>query len=532
MTAPHAASVKETQALRVIPSGAYAAAIFDLDGVLTRTARAHAAAWKRLFDDYLEERGRAEGRDYAPFDIDDDYRAYVDGLPRYDGVRAFLEARGIELPEGDPGDPPEADTVRGLGNRKNALFLERLHAGGVEVYEDAVDFLRRVRAAGIATAVVSSSRNCGEVIRVAGIAGLLDARVDGNDLGAGLAGKPAPDMFVEAARRLGSAAPCAMMFEDAAAGVRAGRAGGLGLVIGVDRAGAPGGLAAEGADWVIDDFSRLRLDGEPGDWPADALLLPSALSRVEALGYWADRRPIAVFLDYDGTLTPIVERPEDALLAPATRAAVETLAARCLVAVVSGRDLDDVRALVGIDTLYYAGSHGFDIEGPDVRRAHPAAEGQVDELAAAAAALERGLAGIAGAQVERKRFAVAVHDRRVAEAERARVAEAVGAVAAEHPQLRRTGGKRVHELRPGVDWDKGRAIRWLLEALCPGEPPLALYLGDDETDEDAFAALRSDGVPVLVAEAPRATRARYRLSDPDAVRRFLSELAGMLGDGR
>jgi beta-phosphoglucomutase family hydrolase len=234
------------------------ACLFDLDGVLTKTAKLHAQAWKQMFDDYLRDRARSHGEPYAPFDIDHDYKEYVDGMPRYDGVRSFLASRGITMPAGDPADAPSVETVAGLGNRKNELVLELIEKRGVETYPGAVDLVRAVRDRGLATAVVSSSANCRAVLRAAGIEALFDVRVDGLTLSRlHLRGKPAPDAFLAAARELGVEPTRAAVFEDAPAGVAAGHAGGFGFVVGVDRVGRPEELRAEGADVVLSSLADL-----------------------------------------------------------------------------------------------------------------------------------------------------------------------------------------------------------------------------------------------------------------------------------
>lgn len=235
-------------------------------------------------------------------------------------------------------------------------------------------------------------------------------------------------------------------------------------------------------------------------------------------------RGLAVFLDYDGTLTPIVERPEDAVLSDATRGVLRKLALRHTVAIVSGRDLADVRARVGLEGLHYAGSHGFDIAGPRGSHAHAAALGAAPHLAAAADEVERDSAGLAGVQVERKRFAVAVHFRRARPSDAQALEAAVDRALARHPGLRKTGGKMIFELRPDVDWDKGRAVLWLIEELKL-QDALPVYLGDDLTDEDAFRALAGRGIGIAVLDAPRATAARHVLPDTDAAREFLRQLA-------
>jgi beta-phosphoglucomutase family hydrolase len=242
------------------------ACLFDLDGVLTKTAAVHAAAWKEMFDDFLRSPAAAaaggKGDDLRPFDIHDDYDDYVDGKPRLDGVRDFLASRHIRLPEGDRHDPPSADTVNGLGSRKNDLVLERIHDRGVEVYPGSVDYVTAVRDAGLSTAVVSSSANCRDVLVAAGILDLFDDRVDGVVADEEhLKGKPAPDTFLAAARRLGVEPAGAAVFEDALAGVAAGRAGRFGYVVGVDRVGQADALAAHGADRVVSDLSELAAPG-------------------------------------------------------------------------------------------------------------------------------------------------------------------------------------------------------------------------------------------------------------------------------
>lgn len=243
----------------------YRAVLFDLDGVLTATAKIHAICWKRMFDAFLKRRAAMENASFEPFDSVRDYHEYVDGKLRYDGVRSFLSSRGIELPEGSPDDPPEAETICGLGNRKDAMVGEILASERVDVFEGSVALLRWLRDHGIATAVVSASKNCPAVLRAAGIDDLFDERIDGHVAAElGLPGKPAPDTYLTAAERLGVAPPEAVVVEDAISGIEAGRAGGFGLVIGVDRHGDAERLAEAGADLVVEDLGVLvpSEDGE------------------------------------------------------------------------------------------------------------------------------------------------------------------------------------------------------------------------------------------------------------------------------
>jgi beta-phosphoglucomutase family hydrolase len=239
-----------------IPRG-ITACLFDLDGVLTQTARLHAAAWKEMFDDVLRERANETGEPFVPF-AGADYDAYIDGKLRYDGVRSFLASRGIELPEGAPDDPPTANTVHGLGNRKNELVLALIRERGVDVYEGSIRYVRAARDAGLRRAVVSASANTREVLESAGIADLFEVRIDGVVAAERqLRGKPAPDTFLAAARELEVEASAAAVFEDALAGVAAGRAGRFGFVVGVDRVGQATALREHGADIVVSDLADL-----------------------------------------------------------------------------------------------------------------------------------------------------------------------------------------------------------------------------------------------------------------------------------
>jgi beta-phosphoglucomutase family hydrolase len=234
------------------------ACLFDLDGVLTRTAAIHATAWKDVFDEFLRERSAQLGVELEPFDIEHDYSEFVDGKQRNDGVRSFLAARDIVLPEGSADDPPAAETVAGIGNRKNERAVALIRVASELAYEGSLRFVDAVREAGLATAVVSASANCREVLEVAGIAGLFDAKVDAVSAQRDhLRGKPAPDTFLAAARLLGISPGEAAVFEDSLAGVEAGRAGRFGLVVGVDRVGHREALRARGADIVVGDLVEL-----------------------------------------------------------------------------------------------------------------------------------------------------------------------------------------------------------------------------------------------------------------------------------
>jgi alpha,alpha-trehalase len=244
----------------VIDLAAFDAFLFDLDGVITRTATLHASAWKKLFDDYLAAHAARAGATFVPFDVTVDYRAYVDGKPSHAGVRDFLAARGVRLRDGTPQDDPSAETVHGLGKRKNRYFLNQLEQHGVNVYQSAIALAREARAVGVKTAVVSSSRSTPAILRVARLTDLFEVRVDGLEaLRMALPGKPHPATFLEAARRLGVPPARGVVFEDARAGVEAGRRGGFGLVVGVGTGDHAEQLRQDGAHVVVADLGTIRL---------------------------------------------------------------------------------------------------------------------------------------------------------------------------------------------------------------------------------------------------------------------------------
>jgi beta-phosphoglucomutase family hydrolase len=234
------------------------AVLFDLDGVITDTAKLHASCWKQAFDEFLKKRAEKTGEDFQPFDLKADYEDYVDGKPRYDGVQSFLESRGIQLPHGDPDDPPDKETVCGLGNRKDDLFNQALKSEGVEVFQGTVDWIHQLRQAKLKTAVVSSSKHCQAIIETCRLTDQFDARVDGkvsDELN--LKGKPAPDTYLKAAAMLGVKPSRAVVVEDALSGVEAGRNGGFGMVIGVDRKGDADALREHGATVVVGDLQEM-----------------------------------------------------------------------------------------------------------------------------------------------------------------------------------------------------------------------------------------------------------------------------------
>jgi len=506
-----------------LSSDDFDAVIFDLDGVVTDTASVHAGAWKKMFDGFLSRYANRKGVPIQPFETDPDYLLYVDGKPRLNGVRSFLGSRGIELPEGGSEDEPGTDTIHGLGRQKNATFLKQIQEHGVEVYESTVDLIRSVKKHGLKTAIISSSKSCAMILDSVNLSDLFDVRVDGVDSEMlGIPGKPAPDILIEAARQLKVKPERAVVIEDAISGVRAGRAGTFGLVIGIARTGDKKSLLESGADVAVEDLSEVCVTGDV----ETAKPLPSALDDFEGIYHQAGGKRIAVFLDYDGTLTPIVETPNQAVMQEDMRAAVIELSRHCPVGIISGRDLEDVRDKVRIDSIVYAGSHGFDIAGPSgLQVEHQVGMEFLPVLDKAEAELSRELGSIEGILVEWKKFAIAVHYRLAEPGSVERIEQIVDEVVARHPDIRKAYGKKIFELQPNTDWHKGKALLSLLGTLkLDGGNVLPFYIGDDVTDEDAFRALKGRGIGIVVWDEPYETAASYSLKNPEEVREFLLKL--------
>ncbi|MFO7890941.1 MAG: trehalose-phosphatase [bacterium] len=507
-------------------SNTFKAIILDLDGVITRTASVHARAWKQVFDEYLEKRRENGESIYQPFDIVEDYRGYVDGKPRYEGVRSFLNARGISLPEGTPDSQPGWNSICAIGNRKNEIFNEFLIKKGPEVFTDAVEKISKWKEDGFKIAVVSSSKNCKGILKSAKVEHLFDVRVDGIiSENLGLTGKPAPDIFIQASDELSITPREAVLMEDAEAGVQAGRLGEFGLVVGVAREGQKEALLENGADLAIRSFDDIDILIS-GNYVVHPSGLPSALKRMSEIKKKIGEKTFPVFLDYDGTLTPIVNKPEDAVISPRMQDILKKLAVCTPTAIVSGRDLRTVQNFIQLNELIYAGSHGFDISMPDgTHMQNEQAKTVLSELDDSEKELQHQLDAVPGAQVERKQFAVAVHYRNVSKTEVSKVKNIVEKILSDHDGLRKGEGKMVLELQPDIDWHKGKAVFWLLDKLNLNQPDVfPFYLGDDITDEDAILSIQRLGAGILVGEHGQLTAARYGLENVNETGKFLEHL--------
>lgn len=524
--------------------------IFDLDGVVTKTALVHAAAWKEAFDEYLRLRETRDKELFREFTHQNDYLPYVDGKPRYKGVQSFLESRGINIPYGEPADSPDTETICGIGNKKNAKFCQVLRAKGVEVYASTIELIKKLEASGVKIGVASSSKNCKDILEAAKIENFFKTRVDGViSAEMGLKGKPEGDIFVTAAFNLGTIPAESIVVEDASSGVAAGRNGSFGLVIGLARENNRRELLENGADLVVTDLSEINLElieqwfhKKPRDllqnWDKESKEVESLEGKereTEAIinssylrsgkSHLFSGKKIVFFLDYDGTLTPIVSRPELAVISKEMQDTVKKLSQKYTTAIVSGRMREDVEKLVGIQGLIYAGSHGFDIKGPQVSMVQPQAEKTIPLVSKIIERLKKELSNLEGVIIEEKKFSVAVHYRLADEKGIPGIKTLVREIIQENKSLRLMEGKKVFEILPAIDWNKGKAVKWVMNALgINWEDFSVVYIGDDTTDEDAFRVVSTRGTSILVSDKSKTSAADFVLSSPKEVKELFERV--------
>ncbi|HEY2197079.1 MAG TPA: trehalose-phosphatase, partial [Mycobacterium sp.] len=398
--------------------------------------------------------------------------------------------------------------------------LDGAPASDVPPFGATVDLARKLQGIGVAAAAYSSSPHCQRALKAAGIDDLFSVCIDAIAGERATAAKPDPTVLLEATRQLGARPQRCVVVVNSAAGVAAGRDGGFALVVGIDGTGCADDLSHHGADIVITDLTDVAV--RAGDKRISEL--PNALASYGQLVGITSARESMLFLDYDGTLSPIVSDPAAATLVDGAAEALERVAAVCPVAILSGRDLADIRSRVGIPGIWYAGSHGFELTGPDgTHHQNEAAAAFIPLLERAAAELTNGLAGIPGVRVEHKRFAVALHYREVAPEQIGEIVSTTHKLGA-RDGLRVTSGRMLIELRPDIDWDKGTTLAWIRDRIDPASDLLPIYIGDDLTDEDAFDAVRFDGIGIVVGhdeDGDRKTAANFALQSPDQVREFI-----------
>lgn len=520
----------------------YEAIIFDLDGVLTQTARVHFDAWKRVFDEFLSKRG-------LPEFTKSDYTTFVDGRPRYNGIENFLKSRSIDLPKGET-DDEGLETVYGIGNIKNKHIQTLIAEADDLAFPYTKVVLQKIRDAGIKVGLMTSSKNGYLILDRAVLTDMFDAIVTGIEIeSTGLTGKPEGDAFMACAEKLGVEPEKAIVVEDAVSGLWAGRNGEFQFVVGVARNEKPEIMLRQGADIVVDTIEHMDLDMverlfinpprpffdcfDSNDDKACRVMDATPKSVLSDPFYWetgktlffkTDEKPV-FFLDYDGTLTPIVDTPESAVLSEDMRDTIRALNERYTVAVVSGRAKSDVQQLVGIPELYYAGSHGFEISAGDKHMVIEEAEKLIPHVKTLTDAFKEKTAHIDGALVEPKKFSLALHYRLVKNEEDVKLMRDLAReYVRRYHGFKILNGKKVFEIMPDILWNKGKALRWMMEAGgIDWDGNHIVYVGDDITDEFAFRTVRGRGTGIVVSEnEERNSAAMFRLKNTDEVLKFFN----------
>ncbi len=503
------------------------AVLVDIEGVVTNTERLHAEAWREVLEEYLEDTENVSKGKIPLQSLQDDYIKHIQGKNRYEGIKDFLEAHHVSLPPGKSTDSPGDSTLFGLANLKHEIFEEQLEQAEIKYYEDAIRKFKALKKRNIKVGAISSSKHANMILHNSKLKEAFDVSLDGIDIEErGLKSKPESDIFIEAARELGVEPERTIVLENSVPGANAAQDANFGVVVGINREGKRKALLENGADLVVKTLDDLILEETEEEKPNIEQSLPNAFTQKDVLFKSLDTLQPILFLDYDGTLSPIVEQPEDAILSDEMRDVLRELSSMVKIAVVSGRDMDDVKDLVNLPDIYYAGSHGFRISGPGgVFMQHPMRDKFLPNLDQAQVQLEEKLKIIPGLKIERKQFAIAVHYRNVDDKYIKEIRESIEEVTGQVKGLKTAGGKKIYELKPDIEWHKGKAVFWLIDAFeVAFDKTLPIYIGDDLTDEDAFNALADKGIGILVGDHGSPTSASYRLRNVRQVRQFIQQL--------
>ncbi len=492
--------------------------IFDLDGVLTQTHNLHARAWNKLFLEFLGKRRQGphtENEDLHDYDDKNDYQRFLDGKPRLEGIKSFFRSRNI---------PYEENLIRELGEKKNIFYQKLLEMEGPHTVPESVSFIQKLREHNVPMAVVSSSRNCRLILKMAGIDDYFKVIIDPQIAESKhLQGKPRPDYFIEAAQKLNKRQNECAIVEDSLAGVKAGKDGDFKKVYAIkldkDKQ-AMEKLKAEGADQVLSSLWEIKEAQE-------MLTLPDVFTVFKDIFPESEKKNYFLFLDFDGTLSPIVAEPEKARPLEGIKEIVQRCSEFFPVCIITGRDTEVIKKLLPLTDIYYAACHGFEITGPkEYHYELPEALALIPVFDKAQHLLTLRLSAMEGLIIERKKFGLAFHYRKIgSDSVIAELKKEIQEYCLNHQELRFQLGEKVIEIQPHLNWDKGKALLKLYQVLnlkMKDTPPL--YLGDGNTDEDAFREMRDCGVPILASIEARPTLARYHLKGPQKVKKFLETI--------
>jgi trehalose 6-phosphate phosphatase len=502
------------------------AVIMEMD-LIIQTAIIHKTAWKQTL---IGLPGNMPNEILRLFD--ELYEKYLDGQPMYHGLEKLLQAKEINLPFGNINDSPGEKTVCALGNLKQKNFNRLLNEPEVKTFSDAAKQIYNWKKLGIKTAIISADENFDEVLDTKDIRTLFDVKINGQkSRQKGLKEKPEADIYMQAVKELHVSPESCILLDDSVAGLQAGSKANFGLLVGVNRYGNRKILSENGADLVIDSFEELDLLNDPEIKGWFTQNIPPFASEYVKIGDEVYGKTPVLFLDYDGTLTPIVKHPEDAVISQEMQEVLKECASKFRVAAVSGRDMNDLRNKVNLPNLIYAGSHGFHISGPDgLYMEHEKSDEILPRLDELEKKLQKEFSHIKRAQIDRKRYAIAVHYRNVNKEDVPFMLEKLNEIIANFPDLKKGKGKKIVELKPNIEWNKGKAVKWILEKLnlTDKNKYIPIYIGDDVTDEDAYKVLKDWGMGIQVGPGATNSAARYRLRNVYQVRMLLKDLANFM----
>lgn len=480
----------------------FEAVIFDLDGVLVDTRLLHFSSWEKVFNEYLITK-----KTESLFTFED-YLSHVDGKPRREGISDFLKSRGLV---------DEAPVIDELADKKNKIFHEILDADLPEVFPNTIPAIERLKLYNISVAVVSSSANGRFILEKLNLSHHFSVIIDGH-LGKNLnlKGKPAPDYFLEASKRLGLSPDQCCVVEDALAGIKAAKQGNFRMIYGLERIGESLSLALynAGSDMVISSLTQIGS-------------VPNALLCWDKIQWSFNNKDVALFLDFDGTLTDIAATPDSVMFSNTTKKILQLCSQSMKVAIISGRDRLNVKSIVGLDHVFYAGCHGFDISGPGCFHfSVDSIENSLKSLETATLLFESKLSGFSGVIIERKKFGTAVHYRLADQKKHDLIIEDLKTILHSFPDLKAKDGKKVFEIIPNVEWGKASAINKLTEILnIDKSKTILIFIGDDKTDEEAFVELDDSCLKIRIDQSGHAfTNADYHLKDPFEVMVFLTRI--------
>ncbi len=491
------------------------AVLCDLDGVVTKTARVHAEAWKQVFDNFFYHYEEKAHILYS-FNIVNDYIQFIDGEQQIEGVKEFLLSKNISITE---------DIIYDLAQKKDKIFLQLLEKQGVEINDDNFNKLNEWKQQGMKLGLVSSSRNCQPILKKSKLSSFFQVCIDELAEQEQLKGIYR-NTFLYAATKLNVPPESIMVIEDATVGIEVAKQGNFGLVVGLIHPNNYQKMQKSRADVLVTTLEELVWNGKQIRFPRYYQHLPNACNQINEMEVLFSNHQLVVFLDYDGTLTPIVGHPENAILNDSMREVLSQLSKLVKITIISGRDRNNIQSLVNLPNVFYVGNHGLDMEGLDEKEiVQKNIESSISTLRQVWQELALKLASVSGIQIEPKKFTLAVHYRNVATEKQSEILAITQQIVERYSNLTIVYGKKVLDVCPKTGWNKGEALKWLISKFdLVKDKIVPIYIGDDLTDENAFRALTDDGIGILVGNHGSKTYADFVVKDPVEVQEFLKKI--------